>query len=1428
MSRYRVSVRLDSQDREVVVDLDPEATGEDLAVLLREWLGVDDPLWCDESRISGPQPVDAVGLTNGAVVRIQRHPPDGAVGPGVYLVVVGGPAGGQMIALEENRRCTVGRSGADFVVDDPLLSRPHAEFTLIGDTVAVKDLGSKNGTTVEGRLIARDGTAPVDLGNFVAMGSTVLAAVRVEPADVVQLGAPSGATYPFPRTFREALPVLESSIRWPSRPRTSDASDGGGLLRSLLPMLTMSGFLLYRVSPWFILVGLTGPAYSAWDLTRRRRRNRKRAAADEAEYRRSVEEARGRIAEIRREERRRRRVARPLGGLAVLMAAARHRRLWERRPNDEDFLVVPVGLAVLDSEVTVQEPGGSSPSDDDPRIWGLPLDVNLGGTGSISVIGPDARARAVVRNMLLTLAVTHSPSELSFWLFAGAGEDKCDASKEWGLSRWLPHFFVDEFANRVACTPGARSELWGLLKQELDGRTAADTGDRRTLRLPVQIVVIEGSGLLPETDVAELLDRGHALGIIGVIIDDSRSPEGVQGVLALGAAADEATYESRDQARVEGVLTAEIASDVAEAASRRMAALSPSVTGPRTLSAHSARLVGLLGSSVSTPEAIAQRWADQGPSTRVVVGAAADADFFVDVVQNGPHGLIGGATRSGKTEFLKTLIMSLAATNHPDDLTFVIVDFKGGIDYGLVGRLPHVLEVTSNKDIDRFERTITMLTAELERRQGIFGGAEVVNLDAYRAAREQNPSLPAVPRMVVLIDEFGELYSSDVGRLHLKKLESITRIGAGLGMNLILVTQNFEGQLPDQIAANTGLRVCFRVQESGHSKVLLGVGIAADLDPSLIGRGYAQFKGKTPAQFQSARIAGRRADLTDVRALSSVYDRPFAALPYTIAPPDEVDPPDEDTDMYRLVEDIHRASGMVGWTGSPVPWPEPLGGNVDLVLAFEGDRDGSAIPFAILDVPREQRRRPFSLRFGDGHVLVLGGPRANLQQALVTLATSAALRCAPDEMHLYVIDESGRSLDRLARLPHCGGVASRNTGLALRILAFLSDEVARRRALVSRAGATTVAEAFRGGAPPPHIVLFVVAADRLLPSANSGSVSPTMDRLVALAAEGADLGVQIVLTGSPALANHRISTLATKRLLFRTADRGEGLGMGIPRGLINELDEPLKFVDSETELVGSVCMFAQDGVSEMDVFDVLATRLDQEYPAGSSDQVPRVLREVAWPVTIEEVKSVATTPPPHMVNPLLIGLEALSSEGLFIDAMDDGPTFAVCGERMSGRTNALQLIGRTAAEQGWTVISTAFSRVSPMRKSTEWWTAFDPSQPIELPNPSNGRLLLLVDDFQRPMPTTFSIADASKLALVVVAGTAGSIENRSPWRDIGISAPRNGIVLAPKGFYDFAAFTGVQRDAVRAEFIVGSRAGCGLLVLDGQLVQVVVPLWKSD
>ena len=606
----------------------------------------------------------------------------------------------------------------------------------------------------------------------------------------------------------------------------------------------------------------------------------------------------------------------------------------------------------------------------------------------------------------------------------------------------------------------------------------------------------------------------------------------------------------------------EIPAHRSEQSARRLAALRPMRQDEQSALGGTVHLVDLLEDLPSpvSGEQLVRRWRSMSPHTSVVVGTATDVPMVVDLVRDGPHGLVGGTSGSGKTEFLKTLLVSLCLNNHPDDLSIVIVDFKGGVDHDAVRPLPHVVDVSTNLDIEQFRRTIVMLKAESRRRQDLLASAGASNLDSYRIARRRHPEPPALPRLIVVVDEFGELLASEGGREQLRELESITRIGRALGLNLLLVTQNFEGALPTQIDANTGLRVCLRVGKPAHSKAVLNSGIAATIPDRFVGRAYARFHGRDLIEFQTARVAGRRGDLVAADADVDVRIVSFETLSAPAPDRRPEDVPVEETDMFTLVGAIREAASASGWTRSAVPWPGALPDNVSVSSLVSRHCD-DGVPVAVMDLPEEQRRRIAAISDRDEQVAFIGGPNAPMPEVLSAYATSLALLHSADDVHVYGIDLLGRGLAPLEALPHCGGMAIRNEALALRIVRHLIHLAAERKVAMAATGSSNIWEhGTITGELPPLVVLLVSGTDRLLMSTD-GAASNLLGPLTTLMNEAVGVRIQVVLAGLPRIVTNRLGMNIERRFVFQLADANEYAIVGASKSLGLQLSQSRRAID---------------------------------------------------------------------------------------------------------------------------------------------------------------------------------------------------------------------------------------------------------------------------
>ena len=1408
MITWRLSIDdVAGHEHDLVIEADETATVGDLCDELasrgfdRSGLGLS-AFPVDETTL------DDSPLLNG--MHLGRQDASASTGPGWYVVAIAGPDTGAWQVVGSTAM-TVGRGAHnDLPVADRSMSDAHLRVRLADGKVTIEDLGSTNGTFVEGSRI--ESIVTIADGTYLHAGSTTFGLVRVEPNDLPIEPPKWGPTRPFQQRFREALVPLPTTIRHPSEPSRRSDTNRRPLIAFAIPIITALGMALITGRYIFLLVIALGPVFFAIDGIRRRRHEEREQLAERQTYEAQVAAATAEIRRHRTEELRRDRWAAAPAGLAALLAAVGHQRLWERQATDDDFCEVAIGLYDAPSviEVDGRPDGATLPFD---HHWSAVLRHSLVREGALAVKGSMDRVRALGRALVTDLACAQSPNDLKLWLLTDG-----DAEPMWNAVRWLPHTYLNDSQSRVFASRTARAGATTALRSIINERRNGH--DHQHAAVPIHVVVIDCLALLDPDEVADLLVDGATVGVVGITLDPGTTPRGASAELILGDFADEARFESRTQPSAAGVRSFEMLASRLEAPARAMAGRRPTGSQRDAVATTGVvRLVDLIGAETSVERAdrIVARWRDRGPTTRVKIGGLGELDVEIDLARDGPHGLVGGTTRSGKTEFLKALFTSLAVANHPDDLSIVIVDFKGGVDHELSARLPHVVDLSTNLDVDAFVRTVQLVEAEMRRRQDQVRSIGAPNFDAYHAARADDPSLPPLPRLLVVIDEFSELLSSDEGRDNLSALESVTRVGGGLGVHLLLVTQNFENQLPSQIAANAGLRICFRVQQPAHSKAVLDSDEAATIPKERIGRAFLRSHRGPAVEFQGARVAGplpgheKRSPLVRVRAA------PFTTLADT--PPEEriVDVKAEHTDMWAVVDVIRSAAAASGWTQPAVPWPRALPVQLSVGAVLEDELGVDSWPVGLVDEPDRQRTSVLDLQRYGPSALLIGGPAAGLADVVRGAVVTGALRAGPDQFQAYVIDLAGQGLSTLGDLPHVGGVAERNEPLAGRIIRHTATEVARRKAALSEMGFSNVSEPQE---PSRYgfadLVLVVNGADRLVGSGDADQ-SPLLGPLLSTLAESFGSGVRVLLAGGPAMVHRRLGSAVGRRFVFRCADPQVYGTLGVPKEFHSQLGAAARAVDvNHGRLVQFGLVPSKPDAPPSEIVRALGHRLNEAWE-GSPDRLPLALRELAWPLPIAAVGR--DRPGPEVHQPVALAVDTEQGALAWLDAEEDGPIFVVTGTTRSGRSSALLAAATLMADNGWTVVGLPVSRRSPMAAGKFPGPVIEADHVHELAGRSTPTALF-VDDIHKWSGDPASLADfaGGRDRSLIVAGSLDFLRSRN---DVTrILNTRSALVLCPGSSRDADQY-GIPR--LPDEVLRDKRPGRGTLAISGEVLNAQVP-----
>lgn len=178
------------------------------------------------------------------------------------------------------------------------------------------------------------------------------------------------------------------------------------------------------------------------------------------------------------------------------------------------------------------------------------------------------------------------------------------------------------------------------------------------------------------------------------------------------------------------------------------------------------------------------------------------------------HGVLGAATGAGKSTLLHNLITALAVRYRPDDLRFFLIDGKYGVEFRPYRTLPHAEVVSLHTSPVMARSVLDDLVGEMARRNAIFVEHRVADLSAYRAAGQPGGNLP---RLMLVIDEYQQLFDGDREGEASANLLRISQQGRSAGIHMLLSSQRLDpGQMlhRNEIFGNVHLRMAMQLAQS--------------------------------------------------------------------------------------------------------------------------------------------------------------------------------------------------------------------------------------------------------------------------------------------------------------------------------------------------------------------------------------------------------------------------------------------------------------------------------------------------------------------------------------------------------------------------------------------------------------------------------------
>lgn len=1203
----------------------------------------------------------------------------------------------------------ISNSNTEIVINEELLGDGCIVINRNKDIYEITDENTKFGVYINGIKIDKKAVLKnmdfIDIGSYSfyfkdkMLYTSVEKVVYTQGLRVIE-NIDSRSRMIFPEYYRNsrAKLALDDRVIEIGNPKPKNETNKKSILFTIMPSLAMLALTI--VMRGVIGGGGTFVIYSACSMglgimtsiatyVSDKKQNKKENTKRTEEYLKYIEEKEGYIVNLRSEELKTREYSNISIQNDIELVNDFSKRIFEKNVKDDDFLRIYLGKGRIKANnlIEVQESEFIDYSDNIsllPKkiqeeyeyLEEAPITLDLIKVNGIGVIGDKDEQYVISKNIILDIAVRHYYKDVKIYIILNEAE-----AKTYSWVRWLKHIYNDRLDIRnIAYDDESKGILLENLYVLLSSREDKNAKEN-DVYLPHIVVMVKDIESIRVHPISKYFDKAEKLGFTFVFFSDCYEfiPMGCNYCIEVENSRMAKLVDMYDCKNILRFAYPMVTDDIMEDTVSKLGAIHVGEVSLESELTKNITLYEMFNIMAVEDIDLDKNWKESRVynSIAVPIGVKKKKELvYLDISDkgkaHGPHGLVAGTTGSGKSEILQTYVLSIATRFHPYDVSFVIIDFKGGGMANQFKDLPHLIGTITNIDGREINRSLLSIKAELVRRQEMFSKAGVNHINDYIKLYKNGVVKEPMPHLIMIVDEFAELKAEHPD--FMKEIISTARIGRTLGVHLILATQKPSGVVDSQIWSNSKFKLCLKVQSKEDSNEVLKSPLAAEIKEP--GRAYFQVGNNEIFElFQSA--------FSGAKALKDENTKPFSLYELNLwGKKTEVYTNKRKTQSENVKTQLEEIVGYVyeyciksnisKLPGICLPSLKDII-YINEISQKEADiREGINVAIGIYDDPQQQRQEEYILNISEGNTFIMGASQSGKTTLLQTILYGIMSRYNPSQVNLYIVDCGTMALKTFEKAHHVGGVVTNSDDEKTKNLFNMLIRIMNQRKIVfAQKGLGTYKAYIEAGFEDlPQIVIIIdnIAAFREY----FGKMDESFNLLIR---EGASVGINFIVTGNQAntlgaraLANfsNRVSLFCNERSEYSNIfDRCRiepketaGRGLCVVDKKILEFQTALAF-EGEKEI---------DRVNNMKKFIEKNSNQYADYIAKEIPMVPTVL-------SFEEMRIKNSSLYKKKYNiPFAIDFESVDYVSL--DLANIG-TLAITGNEQMGKSNLVKLILKT-------------------------------------------------------------------------------------------------------------------------------------------------------